>query len=67
MKLCIFTQPVDVRFIEYMPFDGNRWNLAKFVPYRSMLTRVLAQWPNLERLEDKKNDTSKVINEAAVQ
>ncbi|XP_064394576.1 molybdenum cofactor biosynthesis protein 1-like isoform X2 [Halichondria panicea] len=53
------TKPVDVRFIEYMPFDGNRWNLAKFVPYRSMLTRVLAQWPNLERLEDKKNDTSK--------
>ena len=21
---------VDVRFIEYMPFDGNKWNMAKF-------------------------------------
>lgn len=49
-----------------MPFDGNRWNLGKFVPYRSMLTKILAQWPNLERLEDKKNDTSKVRNSMTV-
>ena len=21
---------VDVRFIEYMPFDGNKWNMNKF-------------------------------------
>ena len=22
---------IDVRFIEYMPFDGNKWNLNKFL------------------------------------
>ncbi len=52
-------QPVDVRFIEYMPFDGNRWNFSKFVPYRKMLAQVMAQWPELERLTDSANDTSK--------
>ena len=28
---------VDVRFIEYMPFDGNKWNDKKMVPYQEML------------------------------
>lgn len=26
--------PLNVRFIEYMPFDGNVWSGAKLVPYR---------------------------------
>lgn len=26
--------PVNVRFIEYMPFDGNVWSDTKMVPYR---------------------------------
>ena len=25
---------IDVRFIEYMPFDGNRWNTDKMVSYK---------------------------------
>ena len=28
---------IDVRFIEYMPFDGNKWNTKKMVPYEEML------------------------------
>ena len=28
---------MDVRFIEYMPFDGNRWNTKKMIPYQEML------------------------------
>ncbi|KAK2078248.1 hypothetical protein QBZ16_004117 [Prototheca wickerhamii] len=28
-------QPVNVRFIEYMPFDGNVWSDSKVVPYRA--------------------------------
>lgn len=64
-EICDFVEftkdhPVDVRFIEYMPFDGNRWNLSKFVPYRTMLTTVMSQWPQLGRLTDSPNDTSKV-------
>lgn len=32
--------PINVRFIEYMPFDGNVWSTAKMVPYREMMQRV---------------------------
>lgn len=52
-------KPVDVRFIEYMPFDGNKWSMAKFVPYRSMLAQVMTRWPQLVRRQDSPNDTSK--------
>jgi len=29
--------PLDVRFIEWMPFDANKWDHARFVPYSEML------------------------------
>ena len=32
-------RPIDVRFIEYMPFDGNAWALKRRVPFK--LTRTL--------------------------
>ncbi|KAI8788108.1 molybdenum cofactor biosynthesis protein 1 [Biomphalaria glabrata] len=50
---------VDVRFIEYMPFGGNKWNTNKFFAYQEMLDRINARWPTLSRLSDKPNDTSK--------
>jgi molybdenum cofactor biosynthesis enzyme MoaA len=34
------SEPVNVRFIEYMPFDGNVWSDSKMVTYRDMVTRV---------------------------
>ena len=34
--------PINVRFIEYMPFDGNVWSDRKMVPYREMAFRVQA-------------------------
>lgn len=52
-------QRIDVRFIEYMPFDGNRWNFSKMVSYVDMLKLIKEQWPNIQRLEDYPNDTSK--------
>ena len=33
---------VTVRFIEYMPFDGNKWNDRKMVNYAQ--ERVLYSW-----------------------
>jgi cyclic pyranopterin phosphate synthase len=51
--------PVAVRFIEYMPFSGNRWNFEKFVAYRDMLAEVLRVWPRLNKIQDGKNDTAK--------
>ncbi|XP_065174806.1 molybdenum cofactor biosynthesis protein 1-like isoform X2 [Sycon ciliatum] len=52
-------KPVDIRFIEYMPFDGNKWNKKKFLSYADMLSSIKSRWPNLERLSDSANDTSK--------
>jgi cyclic pyranopterin phosphate synthase len=50
---------IDVRFIEYMPFDGNKWNQQKMVPYDELLGRILSRYPDLQRLNDSKTDTSK--------
>lgn len=32
--------PINVRFIEYMPFDGNAWGSKKMVPYRELMLAV---------------------------
>ena len=50
----------DVRFIEYMPFDGNRWNFDRFLPYQQLLDEIRKKWPNLITLDNHLNDTSKV-------
>lgn len=52
---------LDVRFIEYMPFDGNRWDLRKMVPYAEMVELIRRRHPALERAasEDRPGDTSK--------
>ena len=39
------TRPINVRFIEYMPFDGNRWETNKVVSYAEALARVEAAYP----------------------
>lgn len=52
-------RPVDVRFIEYMPFDGNKWDTRKMVPYSEMLDIIRARYPDFCRVEDAPNDTSK--------
>jgi len=58
---CVFVcQEVDVRFIEYMPFDGNKWSQRKMVPYAEMINLVSSRYPDLIRLSDSANDTSKV-------
>ena len=53
-------KPIDVRFIEYMPFDGNKWNTKRFLPYHEMLLSLKNYYPSLARHQDSENDTSKV-------
>lgn len=53
-------KPLNIRFIEYMPFDGNRWNENRLVPYQELLTSIQQRFPKLDRLLDDPNDTSKV-------
>ncbi|OTB08619.1 hypothetical protein M426DRAFT_316632 [Hypoxylon sp. CI-4A] len=50
---------VEVRFIEYMPFDGNKWNKGKMYSYAEMLDHIRENFPGLEKVQDHKNDTSK--------
>jgi Molybdenum Cofactor Synthesis C len=42
-----------------MPFDGNKWQTSKLVPYQELLSSLREMYGDLERLEDDKNDTSK--------
>ncbi|CAJ0649920.1 10496_t:CDS:2 [Entrophospora sp. SA101] len=52
-------KPIYVRFIEYMPFDDNKWNKKKFVPYKELLENIQTKYHNIQRLSDDLNDTSK--------
>ncbi|XP_058519524.1 molybdenum cofactor biosynthesis protein 1 isoform X1 [Ochotona princeps] len=53
--------PLDVRFIEYMPFDGNKWNFKKMVSYKEMLDAIRQQWPELEKLPEEESSTAKAF------
>ncbi|TBN06346.1 GTP 3',8-cyclase MoaA [Hyunsoonleella flava] len=53
--------PVSVRFIEFMPFDGNKWDMSKMVSYAEVMNYVNDTFNKDEilRLQDAPNDTSK--------
>ena len=53
--------PISIRFIEFMPFDGNKWNMKKMVSYAEIIKLVNCHFSkeNVERLQDADNDTSK--------
>lgn len=45
-EICDFVEltrdkPINIRFIEFMPFDGNVWNVKKLVSYSEMLDKVV--------------------------
>ncbi len=50
-----------IRFIEFMPFDGNKWDLSKVVEFDYIIRELEGKYgkENLIKLEDKKNDTTK--------
>ena len=51
---------VDVRFIEYMPFDGNSWSDSKLLSYQDILSIIKARYPSFNRLPDiSPNETAK--------
>ena len=51
-------EPVHVRFIEFMPFTGNRWTSNKVVTWQEML-HVIEKKYNFISLPGKANDTAK--------
>ena len=52
---------VSFRFIEFMPFDGNKWDNSKVVTLDNVFEKVNANYSKdqIIKLEDKKNDTTK--------
>lgn len=51
-------EEVHVRFIEFMPFNGNSWDFSKIVSYKEILKIVEGNF-EYDRIEDAKNDTAK--------
>ncbi len=50
--------PIQIRFIEFMPFSGNRWTSNKVFTWQEILEVVQTKYP-IVRLEDEINDTAK--------
>ncbi len=52
---------VHVRFIEYMPFNGNRWEWGKGVSEAEIMARATERFgaSGYERLTDRPNDTAR--------
>lgn len=50
---------IDVRFIEYMPFTGNRWDTDKLMSFKEMLFVLQNHFPEMKALPNGPNDTSK--------
>jgi GTP 3',8-cyclase len=50
--------PVHVRFIEFMPFSGNRWTSNKVFTWQEILAVVESKY-TIVRLQDEINDTAK--------
>ena len=53
---------VDVRFIEYMPFSGNRWHTEKMLSFKEMLNLINERFPDFQALPNGPNDTSKAYH-----
>lgn len=50
--------PIQIRFIEFMPFDGNKWNSDKLVTLQEMLEMIGGKYAIASALGEP-NDTSK--------
>lgn len=51
--------PINIRFIEYMPFDGNVWSEPKMAPYKDLLAAVQRDFGQLERCADPRGEVAK--------
>jgi len=51
-------EPVHVRFIEFMPFTGNKWDREKVFTWQQILETLSTEFDMLP-LENEKNETAK--------
>ncbi|HIA36707.1 MAG TPA: GTP 3',8-cyclase MoaA [Flavobacteriales bacterium] len=52
---------IHIRFIEFMPFDGNSWNLKELISYKNILEKVREHY-GIEKLNDTPNSTAKAFS-----
>lgn len=50
---------LSVRFIEFMPFTGNKWDSAKMVPSANLLKIISERHPGVYKASDELNDTAR--------
>ncbi|GJE89676.1 molybdenum cofactor biosynthesis protein A [Phanerochaete sordida] len=50
---------ISVRFIEFMPFTGNKWDKGKMVPSSELLSRIEEKYPGVTKTPDELNDTAR--------
>lgn len=50
--------PIHIRFIEFMPFDGNQWNRDKVITLQEILGKVKTEF-NFSSLERNPHETAK--------
>ncbi|MGB3342270.1 MAG: GTP 3',8-cyclase MoaA [Aequorivita sp.] len=51
---------IHVRFIEFMPFEGNKWDWSKGISFKDIMTKIESRYgDNVMKLKDGKNDTAK--------
>jgi cyclic pyranopterin phosphate synthase len=50
---------VNVRFIEYMPFDDNKWSSNKLVPYRQLVKDIETEFGPIIRKDDHFTEVAK--------
>lgn len=53
-------KPLEVRFIEYMPFDGNQWKDGKLVTYKEMKALAESRHGPLEPVGEEVNGIAKI-------
>ncbi|KAF9469796.1 hypothetical protein BDZ94DRAFT_1231393 [Collybia nuda] len=52
-------KPLSVRFIEFMPFTGNKWDKKKMVPSSELLERLSVRYPDVHRAPEELNETAR--------
>ncbi|KAF8570190.1 hypothetical protein P879_07946 [Paragonimus westermani] len=64
-EICDFAQltknlPIEVRFIEYMPFGGNKWDYKKLVSYGEMMDKLRTKFSLIGRIATESSSTAKM-------
>ena len=55
------TEKIEIRFIEFMPFDGNNWNREKTISFDKILHIAILRYGemNVHTIKNAKNDTTR--------